>query len=71
MKLLVKKSTLCYGNKNRNRDFWRDKTPFKKSRENFYENNKEGKLKNLLDNFYYKEDIDLIVNEIEKLLNCG
>ena len=43
----------------------------KKSRENFYENNKEGKLKNLLDNFYYKEDIDSIVNEIEKLLNCG
>ena len=51
--------------------FWRDKTPFKKSRENFYENNKEGKLKNLLDNFYYKEDIDSIANEIEKLLNCG
>ena len=48
-----------------------DKIPFKKSRENFYENNKEGKLKNLLDNFYYKEDIDSIVNEIEKLLNCG
>ena len=43
----------------------------KKSRENFYENNKEGKLKNLFDNFYYKEDIDSIVNEIEKLLNCG
>ena len=43
----------------------------KKSRENFYENNKEGKLKNLFDNLYYKEDIDSIVNEIEKLLNCG
>ena len=51
--------------------FWRDKTPFKESREKFYENNKEGKLKNPLDNFYYKEDIDSIVKEIEKLLNCG
>ena len=37
----------------------------------YNENNKEGKLKNLFDNFYYKEDIDSIVNEIEKLLNCG
>ena len=24
MKILVKKSTLCYGNKNRNRNLWRD-----------------------------------------------
>lgn len=29
------------------------------------------KAMDLFDNFYYKEDIDSIVNEIEKLLNCG
>ena len=51
--------------------FWRDKTPFKKFRKDFYKNSKEEKLQNILDNFNYKEDIDLIVNKIETLLNCG
>ena len=51
--------------------FWRDKTPFKNSRKNFYKENKEGKLQNLLANFKYKKDIDSIVKKIETLLNCG
>ena len=51
--------------------FWRDKTPFKNSRKNFYKENKEGKLQNLLANFNYKNDVNSIVEKIKKLLNCG
>ena len=48
--------------------FWRDKTPFRNSRENFYKDNMEEKLQCFEINMNI---IDLIINKTLELLDCN
>ena len=49
-------------------NFWRDKTPFKIPRENFYEENKEEKMQSFKFNESTIESID---TKISELLRCN
>ena len=45
--------------------FWRDKAPFRKLRENYYDNNKDEMLKTFKK---YENNVNLVVKEVKKIL---